>query len=82
MVGQDHGRAKLPKFLMLAMGISAKLIAVLILFAVVQSHYALDIRISHVRPIINVQLIVLDNLPHGSISGLLKFAGDFLSRYL
>jgi hypothetical protein len=81
MVSQGRERAKPPKFLLLAIGISAKLIAALILLAVVQNHYALDIRISHVRPLINVQLIVLDNLPHVSISSLLKFAGDFLSRH-
>ena len=81
MVSQDHDNAKLPKFLWFAMGISAKLIAALALFVVIQNHYALDIRISHVRPLINVQLIVLDNLPHVSISSLLKLAGDFLSRH-
>jgi len=61
----------------MALGIATKLATALALFVVLQSYFALDIHLSHTQPMIEVQVIVLDNLPHISISSVLKFAGDF-----
>lgn len=79
-MSQANGRVKLPKFMFVALGIASKLLCALVLFTVVQNYYELDIRISHVRPLVAVQLIVVDKLPHFSTSNLLKFTNDLLNR--
>lgn len=71
-------RTKSSQFAFVALGIVTKLGAALVLLVILQNYFALDIHISRVRPLVAVQLIVLDNLPHISLSGLLKYAGDLL----
>ena len=78
---QFGDRTRFSQFVFVVLGMLTKLSAALVLFAILQNYFALDIRISRVRPLVNVQLIVLDNLPHISLSGLLKYAGDFLKPH-
>lgn len=80
-MSQFGDRTKFSRFAFVALGIATKLSAALVLLAILQNYFALDIRISRVRPLVAVQLIVLDNLPHISFSGLLKYAGDFLKPH-
>lgn len=80
-MSQFGGRAKFSHFLVAALGILAKLTVAVALLAILRNYFALDIRFSHARPLVEVQLIVQDNLPHLSISNLLKYAGDFLNPH-
>jgi hypothetical protein len=74
----NTGSTKLPPIVVAGFGIFSKLLAAVALITVLKNYFALDIHISHVRPLVDVQLIVLDNMPNFSIANLLKFAGDFL----